>query len=166
MGKMSGRIAAVILVVALVFGAGYSMGSFGRTTLETQLAKTKQMQEDMNRQAAAVRFAADRQKQALDAVNKQLETLRIPDDRTLAALKSEGFENPAALIDDLRSHPEKIPMNAVLGGTMGFTAIRIVNEHWIYADYEDGHIAGASIFEFRHTMDGTIQWTVIASEKE
>jgi len=164
--KLDWRIVAMALVVVLVFGGGYSMGSSGRSTLETQLAKTKQLQEDMNRQVAAVRFAADRQKQELESVKKKIETIRIPDDRTIADLKSEGFENPTELMDDLRNHPEMIPVKAVLGGTMAFTAIRIVNGQWIYAEYEDGHIAGSSIFAFRHRLDGTIQWDNIASEKE
>ncbi len=65
----------------------------------------------------------------------------------------------AALI----ANPEIIPFEPVLGGTMGFYApenITVLNDRWVYAVFEDGHVAGAMLIEYAATADGIV-WSVL-----
>ena len=71
-----------------------------------------------------------------------------------------------AIKKNLMEHPELIPHEPVLGGTMGFYgpgAINVLNARWVLADYEDGHIAGAMLLEYGISDDGSLTWRVIDS---
>ena len=49
------------------------------------------------------------------------------------------------IVDGLMAHPELIPHEGVLGGTMGFYAAReihILDGSCMYAEFNDGHIQG------------------------
>jgi len=75
----------------------------------------------------------------------------------------EGFG--AKLKSDLRKHPELIPYDGVLGGTMGFydsKGIRVLSGRWVFAGFDDGHINGYMLLSYR-LNDGKISWEVIDS---
>ena len=47
---------------------------------------------------------------------------------------------------------------------MGFydtTSIFVLNDRWVYAEFEDGHVGGSGIFEFHVEPGGKIQWKVV-----
>ncbi len=70
------------------------------------------------------------------------------------------------LVEDLLNRPELIPYEGVLGGTMGFYTednIRVLDNHWIYAHFEDGHIGGAMLLAYRKRADGQIEWYILDS---
>ena len=70
-----------------------------------------------------------------------------------------GIPDPEAYIDSsLRSQPQQIPLKAVLGGTMQFYKIQLINDRWVYAEYEDGHISGSAIFQYSFNQDGSPQF--------
>lgn len=71
------------------------------------------------------------------------------------------------LINDLLDRPELIPFDGVLGGTMGFYTpdnIYILSARWVYARFEDGHIGGEMLLEYRIEIDGEISWNVVTAE--
>ncbi|MFN4762725.1 hypothetical protein ACKGJN_06330 [Gillisia sp. Q332] len=70
------------------------------------------------------------------------------------------------LIDRLQEHPELIPKDAVLGGTMRFTSIYFINDELIVAEYEDGHVMGKSIFGYRPDRKGNLRFEMIARLQE
>ncbi|MFC1708216.1 hypothetical protein ACFL59_15595 [Planctomycetota bacterium] len=80
-------------------------------------------------------------------------------------LQQQGLENPVEeLTASLRSRPDLIPHEAVLGGRMGFRGdIHVLNERWVYADFEDGHIGGHALLSYAVRGDGRIVWTLIDS---
>ena len=62
---------------------------------------------------------------------------------------------------------EIIPLEPVLGGTMGFynaQDIHILNDRWVYALFEDGHYGGYILLEYTRNADGSLDWSVIAVE--
>jgi catechol 2,3-dioxygenase-like lactoylglutathione lyase family enzyme len=69
---------------------------------------------------------------------------------------------------DLMKHPELIPFKGEVGGKMDFYSeefIHILSNDWVYAYFEDGHIAGQMLLKYR--MDGgKITWKVLQSELE
>lgn len=69
------------------------------------------------------------------------------------------------IINDLMQHPELIPYDGVLGGTMGFydlESIQVLSDRWVYAGFDDGHINGYMLLSYR-INDGKISWEVIDS---
>lgn len=82
-------------------------------------------------------------------------------------LKKKGLKNPVAdLVADLQGHPELIPHEAVLGGTMAFgfpEKIYVLTEHYVLAYFEDGHIGGWMVLEYSVARGGKISWRVIDS---
>ena len=80
-----------------------------------------------------------------------------------------GWENPLSVLrDDLISKPEIIPVDPVLGGTMGFydrEGIRLLNDRWAIAWFEDGHIGGYLLLEFGIEKE-KIDWKVLSTYLE
>jgi hypothetical protein len=82
----------------------------------------------------------------------------------------QATPNPAdlELKRDLMSKPEVITMPGVLGGTMRIFSesdIRILNDSWVYAQFDDGHIQGAGIFSYTRGQDGRITWKLLESRQ-
>lgn len=85
-------------------------------------------------------------------------------DRELKDLKKAGLADPVnRLRNDLVAHPELIQRPGVLGGTMGFNGpeIALLSSRWVFARFEDGHIAGSCLLEYHVAQDSTIQWKVL-----
>lgn len=76
-------------------------------------------------------------------------------------LRQSGLADPIPdLKADLARHPELIPVKGDLGGTMGFyhpDQIWILNRRWACAYFEDGHVGGWMLLEFR-VEGGSISW--------
>lgn len=90
-------------------------------------------------------------------------------DRELKDLKEAGLADPVnQLRNDLMAHPELIQIDGVLGGTMGFNApeIALLSSRWVFARFEDGHIAGSCLLEYHIASDSTIQWKVLKTTGE
>ncbi|MCJ7827677.1 hypothetical protein MUP65_00835 [Patescibacteria group bacterium] len=79
-------------------------------------------------------------------------------------LKDKGFENPVEDIKaSLLSHPELIPYEGTLGGTMYLdpNSFSLLNSAWAIVSYEDGHVGGEMILKYTITENGEITWSVI-----
>lgn len=86
-----------------------------------------------------------------------------------AASASIGGGESAGLADklagDLIAHPELIPYDGVLGGTMGFysrDSVRVLSDRWVLASFEDGHRMGRMLLRYDVTDNGIV-WKVIDS---
>ncbi len=82
-------------------------------------------------------------------------------------LRQLGLNHPVEdLVSDLQRHPEIIPYPGVLGGRMGFydtDRIRVLNDSWVYAPFDDGHIAGDAILGYQVAPGGKMSWRVVTS---
>lgn len=73
---------------------------------------------------------------------------------------------PQEVREALLRRPDLIPFEGTLGGTMGFYIeenITVLNDRWVYARFEDGHIAGSMLLEYESGGRG-IRWRVLAAE--
>jgi hypothetical protein len=63
---------------------------------------------------------------------------------------------------DLLEHPQLIPYRGSLGGTTDFIPSRVfvLNDRWVYAEFEDGHIGGGGLFQYT-VKDGRLSWSVV-----
>jgi hypothetical protein len=85
----------------------------------------------------------------------------------IAQLARQGISNPEEdLASDLKQHRELIPYEGVMGGTMGFYSnedIHVLTSRWILASFEDGHIGGHMLLEYRVDPGGEIRWKVLSA---
>lgn len=76
----------------------------------------------------------------------------------------DSIENPEVFISNqLKDQPEKIPIDAVLGGNMQFRKVQVLTEDWVMAVYDDGHVQGKSIFEYELQPNGSVEFTHVTS---
>lgn len=50
---------------------------------------------------------------------------------------------------------------------MGFYTeenIQVLNEQWVFARFEDGHVEGSMLLEYALDGDGKLRWSVLAAE--
>lgn len=80
-------------------------------------------------------------------------------------LKRKGLKRPVDdLIEDLMGRRDLIPIDGVLGGTMAFvkSEMVILNDKWVIASFDDGHMLGRALLEYEVSEDGKISWGMIA----
>ncbi|MBK1693003.1 hypothetical protein [Ectothiorhodospira mobilis] len=85
--------------------------------------------------------------------------------REMRRLQTLGLAEPHRdLAADLRAHPELIPHDPVLGGRFFFMpgGVRVLNDRWVLAVFEDGHVRGQMLLEYS-LHSGGIRWRVLAS---
>ncbi|TVQ40117.1 MAG: hypothetical protein EA384_04210 [Spirochaetaceae bacterium] len=76
-------------------------------------------------------------------------------------------EQSQRLVMDLLDRSDLIPFDGILGGTMGFYTpdnVFVLSNRWVYARFEDGHIGGEMLLEYRIDGVGGIDWTVLYAE--
>jgi hypothetical protein len=75
-----------------------------------------------------------------------------------------GITNPEEFVENaLRKRADLIPFEAVLGGTMSYGKIQLLGNKWIIADYNDGHIQGRSIYEYRIDDKKAMSFKILTS---
>lgn len=101
-----------------------------------------------------------------DELSQKLEDFKIVDDITIMKLERMGINDYRFIEEDLLSKPELISIDGVLGGTMFFTDVYLLNENWAYATFEDGHIMGAGLYSFEVLSPKEIKWVEIISTSD
>lgn len=171
--SMNKKVVAVGVVIGLLIslGAGVAIGKMGLLQAEENLSKAVLENQTLKKQVDALTVDADAAKKELAdlksqaGINNQAGYAPTLEPYMLESMKRAGISDPSRLIDDLKKNPSVIPEEAVLGGTMGFTQVALINEHWVYGSYEDGHIAGAAIFQWE-VKDSAVIWTPVLVYKE
>jgi len=105
-------------------------------------------------------------KNSLDEFEKRAAADQDLDEMYVESLKKLGLKDPVNDIKaDLMSHPELIPYEGVLGGRMGFYSkdnIRIIYDR-VFTYFDDGHIGGFMVLEYKVAPYGKISWKVLYS---
>lgn len=80
-------------------------------------------------------------------------------------LLKNGITNPEKYIEEtLQEHVELIPLKAVLGGTMHFGVIQVLGSQWVLAEFDDGHIQGRAIYQFKINKQGNINFKLLSTD--
>ncbi len=136
-----------------------------QVNLKESLANIQSEQEALKSQLQASKETVNALKEDNDMLQKQLDAAQILDEFDLSQLEDMGISSPSEIEQDLINHPEVIPQEGVLGGTMFFTKVVLVNDHWAYAEYEDGHVMGEGLFSYTvDSSDGSIVWGVVSTQ--
>lgn len=117
----------------------------------------------------------------IDSLNKEISHLKSLNDSLIKISQTEknywfdkdfngiqftrqGIKNPEEFVENaLRKRTDLIPFEAVLGGTMRYGKIQLLGNKWLIADYNDGHIQGRSIYEYRINDKKEISFKILAS---
>lgn len=78
---------------------------------------------------------------------------------------NKGLPQPQADIrKSLQENAHLIPFDGVLGGTPNFYdpgEIHILNDRWVLAAFEDGHVMGHLLLEYQVMPGGEINWQLL-----
>lgn len=116
----------------------------------------------------------------IDNLEADLNDLKIENDsleKELQLLKSRNpivftedfdtMQNPEIfIVESLERNSQLIPEESVLGGKMRFLDTDILNERFIWAYYEDGHVAGEAIFEYKLNEADSIDFKLVSEIRE
>jgi len=89
-------------------------------------------------------------------------------DYQIRSLQRRGLADPCAdLANDLRDHPELIPLNPVREGASKFgfydpEGIYLLTPRWVFAEFDDGHGVGHMLLEFSIEDSARIVWKPLA----
>ncbi len=119
-----------------------------QSTIDSLLKENDSLRLELNTSAARMKKAAD------------TATANRPE-----PANNESNNRQRIVAEALRSRPELILLDAVLGGTMYFTEIRVISDDLVLADYEDGHIMGQTLYEYKITGNGEVTFKVIRSRE-
>lgn len=131
-----------------------------------------QFSQDLVRQNTALQQQVNQLKFQLDSLQNQSTTQAFTNGSTLLSetdvsyLKKRGMQNPVSEIKlDLLQNNGLMPAEGTLGGTMRFYEERIyvLNRKWVLAYFEDGHMAGQMLLEYKVGTDGKLSWKVLIS---
>lgn len=112
-----------------------------------------------DRDAQDLVHVLEEQHAAMERQTAQLDSLAM-------MLQPAQDDAAAELKRDLMSKPALITVPGVLGGTMRIVSeshIRILDDGWVYAEFEDGHIQAAGLFSYTRQSDGRIVWKLLES---
>lgn len=73
-------------------------------------------------------------------------------------LDQHGLSADDLILNFKANQDEIIGHEGVLGGTMQFIQVWVLNERWVFARFEDGHYGGYGIYEYAINGDD-IQWS-------
>jgi hypothetical protein len=157
-----GGVVAVLALLCLILG-----GMLLRRSAECERESSRYA--DLHERVDTLEALSDVGMLQADSLRARITTLvDFPiQELDICLLRERGLKDPVQdVIADLLRHPEIIPYPGVLGGRMDFydrDRIRVLNDSWVYAGFDDGHIVGDAIFGYRVGPGGKISWRVIAS---
>lgn len=126
---------------------GPPVGPEGRDSVYWQwVATTAQLQS--RRWQEAVRHWVELRSTLLDEVD-------------IAELKQQGLKDPPQeLRGSLNRRTDLIPFPGVHGGTMYFVpeSIVLLQPHFVFAKFEDGHIGGSIFLEYEIVGAAQVKW--------
>ena len=133
------NIITILLILTIVF-LTYNMNQL-LSENRSLSNKTIQLEETLSKANADSHISAD--------LKQELEQL--------------GIANPSFIMEDLMNRPELISEEAVLGGTMQFERVYLLDTQWAIAFFSDGHILGYGLYEYLIDDDQTISWRLLSS---
>ena len=152
------------LIVALISAAAFAVSLF-YNFYDGEGERITELEEKLE-------YREREYEQRIDSLERTLEELRVVkevppflDERQIKNLRKKGLDDPVKdLREDLMEDPDLITQEGVLGGTMGFyfsEGIHVLNERWVLAYFEDGHVGGAMLLRYDVLPGGDIKWEVI-----
>lgn len=105
---------------------------------------------------------ADLKSKISEFENQKDKTYQYPD-YYIDYLIKNGFSTPALLMATLTDKDSIIPIKGVLGGTMHWIPENsiLLTDKFVFASFEDGHVAGFALLQYSFEGQGEVTWKVI-----
>ena len=118
-----------------------------------------------NAELDSLRNTLEVQEHLNDSLGQIIEQEDLQEDFTIYFGRAfDSIENPEEfIVNSLKQHPDLIPLDPVLGGTMEFRQIKVLTNDWVLGIYDDGHVQGKSIFSYNLTADGQLNFEHLLS---
>lgn len=153
-----GVLTGLILVLGVIIYFSLQNLNDLEENLENCREEVRQLEDQLDEQASIF--------EEKEADNGNWVSFRPFSDYDLRQLANKGISEPVTLLrDSLRERPDLIPVEGVLGGTMNFydrEAIHVLNDQWIFATFEDGHIMGQIILGYDFDENNRLDFEVLA----
>ncbi len=167
--RIAARSAGVILIIATTalaittFRQHRTISSL-ETDLEQAVEERSQLESALDEHASEV----ERLEEAL-AGEQRPPSRRAGDAVGRLPNGMSRSEAETLLRDDLQSRGESLiheltGLEGVLGGTLGFYSreeIQVLNDRWVLAWYEDGHIGGELLLKYTIDEEREVHWTLL-----
>jgi len=77
-----------------------------------------------------------------------------------------GANPERRILQELGKRIDLIPGEGVLGGTKAFVLHEsvVLNRHWVLAVFEDGHVRGQALYEYKMNDQAEFSWQLLASQ--
>jgi hypothetical protein len=152
-GRTAGRrVFVVLLVVSVGVNAWFLSRRHGSETKRGQQAASEEVRRSEGQPpGGAEEHVVGERRDLLGSVERDW-------------LRRAGFTAPAeSLRADLLRHPELVPTEGVVGGTMAFRpdAIYLLPGGHVWAIADDGHIETAILLRYSVQRDTTVRWSVV-----
>lgn len=112
----------------------------------------------------------------VDSLETEIEALKKANDTLSEHLMQKSYiardypdyfdtipEPETFILENLQQDPDLIPKDAVLGGTMRFTAVTFVNDDLLLAEYEDGHVMGKAVYSYTINASGEPEFALVGT---
>ncbi|HET7361685.1 MAG TPA: hypothetical protein VFI78_07110, partial [Salinimicrobium sp.] len=154
----TGKFTKTLFFLALIFIAGCDNNQ--RAERERELQKAVSTIDSLTAEVKEEKIKTD----SLQSLLMEKEMF-VKSDTVYFGPEFSEIPNPAETIKKaLKARPELIPMESVLGGEMQFRKITILSDSWLFAMYDDGHVQGKSLIEYKLQPDGELQFEILVSE--
>ncbi len=167
--RIAARTAGTLLLVAAT--------ALGITTFRQQqtISSLERQLEQAVEERSQLESALDEHATEVERLEEEIAAERLPPSRRAGdAIGSlpHGMRRSEAdtlLRDDLQSRGESLiyeltGLEGVLGGTLGFYSredIHVLNDRWVLAWFEDGHIGGELLLKYEIDGDRNVHWTLL-----
>ncbi len=166
-------IAFTVLLLILYLSSNASLNEMRKlnTALNEDILTQK---EHYTEQTDQLNASVDTLKNQLEALTSDynalskahdalLVKLPIIDKFELSLIEKKGITDPTLITNDLMNKPELIAHDGVLGGTMKFSQVYLITDQWAFARFDDGHILGSGLYQYKISNDHSITWKLIKS---
>ena len=169
-GKWAAAVTAVCCCILLVLGGCTDEHTGERDTsgATEQEAKSNELSEciqdlegkmaERDERIEVLQSQLEEEEKKMEDLQTQLQEAKV--EYTCYGVLPNGI-TPETLREDLRTHTELIPFEAVAGGTNSFQGINILSKECVHALAGDDHIYADLFLEYTVQTDGTIEWTLL-----
>lgn len=105
-----------------------------------------------------------------DSLQVEVDNLRVEMDSLILENRKHQFATPdmekEEIVNAFNKRTDLIPLEPVLGGTMRYGNIEIIDDGLIVASYNDGHVEGSSLFKYTAGDSGVLEFKHIYTIRE
>jgi len=158
-------VCALLLVWNLNLLSRINSEELNQNETKKRIAELQIEQEKLNQKQGILALEKEQLIKELNDVVKLLGSAPKLNDIMIENLQDKGITDSEQILIDLLGKEDLVPFDGVLGGTMFISRAWLLTDHYVLAEFEDGHVLGYMILEYEINQQD-ITWEVIASNMQ